>query len=163
MNIGNVVTYTVQISLWSLFFNRLTVLNISQENVTRDSPFNRTKYENKFFTRLVPACSQSLLQTDMKMSRRDMLTNQACPDFSPSLSNHGLCLSRNAANSDDVFKSNPHLSAFKSSFRPKHYIGEVETIPDDSTKHIYTFFVDGNLYKDLKRGIEWNITKNHGL
>ena len=127
--------------------------------MTINSPFNRVKYEKEYFTRFVPVCSQSRLQSDMKSSRREVLTDQACSDFSPSLSNHGLCMTRNAEDLDDVFKSNPHLSAFKRAFRPKKFIGGVKYISDDSKKHYFSFFMDGNLYKDLKRGIEWNITK----
>ena len=142
----------------SYTFHRLT-LDISQQSRKNDSLFDRTKYEKEFFTRLVPACSQRLLQGDMNLDHLDKHQAHECSDFSPSLSNHGLCLTRNAAKLDNVFNPSSHLSSFKSVFRPKHFVERVEMIPDDSKKHYFTFLMDGNSYKDLKRGIEWNITK----
>ena len=112
------------------------------------------------FTRLVPICSQTLLQRKAKLNHIRQDVDRTCSDFVPSLSNHGLCLTRNGASLDKIFTSNSHLSTFQNIFRPKQYHQEVENIKKDRSNHHFTFFMDGNSYKDLKRGMDWNSSSN---
>ena len=140
-------------------FGSYALLNGSQFNESADFSFNQMKYQRDFFTRLVPICSQGLSQSEIKSSHLNQVIDQACSDFSPSLSNHGLCLTRNGENMDEVFTANPQLSVFKRIFLPKNIRQDVKKIANDPTKHHFTFVIDGNSYKDLKSGMEWNNTR----
>lgn len=109
----------------------------------------------------MPTCSQSLLQTKIDSAHLHHAIDTACSDFVPSLSNHGLCLTRNGASLDTIFTFNSYMETFQSIFRPKKYHHEVQNINDERSSHHFTFFVDGNSYKDLKKGIDWNTPSNN--
>ena len=140
-------------------FNSFTAANLSRLNPTTELPFINTRYEKEHFTRLVPGCSQSMLEAEIKSNHFQHTAQKACSDFVLSYSNHGLCLTRNGGYLDAIFTASPHLSAFKRILRPKKFSKEVENSTNDPTKHHFTFFMDANSYKDMKRGIKWNSTK----
>ena len=83
-----------------------------------------------------------------------------CSDFIPTLTNHGICLTKNAANLDRLFKPGDYLAKFKETFYPPQYHHEVENIQADLSRHHFTFFVDGNSFHDLKKGKEWKVSSN---
>ena len=104
---------------------------------------------------MVPICSQSFLQEDIE------LTNgiyEACSDFLPSYSNHGLCLTRNGANLDTIYRTSEYLQIFNKTFIPSRHQQKTQNIPKPISRHHFTFIIDGNRYKDLKRGKNWNMT-----
>ena len=123
-------------------------------------PFHRKQYNELLFSRLVPICKQATLQTKAQSHYANKEVDMKCSDFLPSFSNHGICLTRNAANLDQMFTSNSHLSTFQSTFCPRHSYQEVENISRDRSKHYFSFFLDGNTYKDLRRGMDWNTSSN---
>ena len=114
------------------------------------------RYMQSWFPRLVPNCGKNLL----KKPNKDRYVNEndglKCSGFLPAFTNHGLCLTRNGINPDKIFNSIPYLNAFQSSFLFGNEKYEVKNMSSDLSDRRYSFVIDGNRYKDLKRGIEWN-------
>ena len=123
--------------------------------------FNQEKYDRVLLSRLLPICKQSMLQAKA-IKRKGKRDNpmMICSEFLPTHSNHGFCLTRNAANLDKVFKPSEHLSTFQDIFYPSNSEHSVKNIQRDLSAHHFTFLVDANSYKDLKRGKEWKTSSN---
>ena len=143
--------------LCTIYFYRFSAVHL---NGPMQYSFNRKEYNESLFTRLVPSCSQGMLQKQSHSNHMKQDVDLPCSDFLPSFSNHGICLTRNGATLDQIFKSNSHLSTFQSIFHPKQYHQKVQRISQDRSAHYFSFFLDGNTYKDLKRGMDWNISTN---
>ena len=129
-------------------------------NVTQN-PFNKNEYDESLFTRLLPICEQSMLQTEainIHSSTNDVM--MGCSEFLPTLTTRGICLTRNAENLDQILKTNSHLSTFQDTFYPPRHQHNVENITTDLSTHHFSFVIDSNTYKDLKRGKDWNISSN---
>ena len=117
-------------------------------------------YKELLVTKMIPICSQSFLQTSLELTNEWQKVYEACSDFLPSYSNHGLCLTRNGRKLDTIYRTSEHLETFHKTFLPSRYQHEVRHISRDISRHHFTFIIDGNRYKDLKRGEEWNMTSN---
>ena len=117
------------------------------------------EYEKFLFTKFLPMCKQSMLQDEAIKGSLDHPI-LLCSDFIPTLTNHGICLSKNSADLDRLFKPGDYLSKFKETFYPQQYHHEVENIQADLSFHHFTFFVDGNSFQDLKKGTEWKSSSN---
>jgi len=98
------------------------------------------------------------MQTNSRSNDEWHDANEACSDFLPSFSNHGLCLTRNGEKAEHIFKTNSDLLAFQNAFIPHGYNRKVTKIDRDQSAHDFTFIIDGNNYKNLKRGDDWNTT-----
>jgi len=117
-------------------------------------------FKELLFTKMVPICRQSFLQENLELTTEWENIYEACSDFIPSYSNHGICLTRNGATLDTLYKNNEYLQTFNKTFIPSRYQQEIHNIPRDISRRHYTFIIDGNRYKDLKSGKDWNITSN---
>ena len=131
-------------------------LPINHQTSSARQFWNQTKYTENFFTNMIPICKEALLDTNIESPRISPDQFDACSQFIPALSNHGLCLTRNGAALDSIFRKSNHLSSFQNVFVPRGYINKVANIKEDQSGHHFSFIVDGNKYKDLKRGTEWN-------
>lgn len=132
-------------------------LSITHGNYTNEHLFDKETYEKVLFTRFVPICKQSMLQDEpIETNGKNNESMMVCSDFLPTITNHGICLSKNAANLDEIFKTNGYLSHFRDVFYHDRSQHEVKYIERDPAKHHFTFLVDGNSYNDLKRGKNWN-------
>ena len=132
-----------------------------QGNHSSDYQFDNIKYEKVLITKLLPICLQRMLQdeavvTDKKIDNTMMI----CSKFLPTITNHGLCLTNNAAHLNEIFKPNDFLTKFEDTFYPVQSQHEVKNIGTDLATHHLTFLVDGNSYKDLKRGTDWTASSN---
>jgi hypothetical protein len=100
-----------------------------------------------------------MLQTEaINIHGNDIM--MGCSEFLPTLTTRGICLTRNAENLDQILKPNSYLSTFQDTFYPPGHQHEVENITTDLSTHHFSFVVDSNTYKDLKRGKDWNISSN---
>ena len=112
-------------------------------------------------TKLLPICKQSMLQSKTKSKHeRNDDPMMICSEFLPTLSNHGFCLTRNAANLDRIFKSSDYMSTFRDIFYPPNSKHDVKNIQRDLSAHHFTLLIDGNSYKNLKRGKDWKVSAN---
>ena len=108
----------------------------------------------------MPICSPTLLDERVKSNNTRQEVDMTCSNFLPSLSNHGLCLTKNGGRLDQIFTSNSYLSTFQDIFRPNQYPQEIKNIKKERSSQHFTFLVDRNSYKDLKRGMDWNSSSN---
>ena len=113
------------------------------------------KYQEMFFTKMIPFCEEAFLNTNGKLVNISMDILSACFQFIPTYSNNGLCLTRNGASLETRFRENRRLSSFKDTFLPIKYNQSVKNIKEDQSGHHFTFLIDGNKFKDLKRGVDW--------
>ena len=94
---------------------RLT--SVVQQNHSGQNFFNKEEYKKFLYTKFVPLCKQSMLQDEAVANNQvseDFIL--ICSDFIPTLTNHGICLTKNAANLDGLFKSGDYLAKFKETF-----------------------------------------------
>ena len=100
--------------------------SIDQQNHSEQNFFNKEEYKKFLYTKFLPMCKQSMLQ-DEAITQNQGIDNiiLICSDFIPTLTNHGICLTKNAANLDRMFKPGDYLSKFKETFFSTHkYIFE---------------------------------------
>ena len=79
-----------------------------------------------------------------------------CTDFRPSFSNEGLCFTRNGAEVDTMYKKTPYMEIFKKIMIPGRINDTIISNKGSGIQYQYSFMVDANRYKDLKRGEVWN-------
>ena len=110
---------------------------------------------------VIPYCSKMIAKQD-RVKKTSLIENHdtRCFDFFPRFTNHGLCLTKNGANLTKILKNSKNLANFEETFHPSNANYELEYISKDSSNHQFGFLIDGNRYKDLKRGVEWNKTSN---
>ena len=105
------------------------------------------KNENNWFlnawrTSLVPICKDSSVSPA-----------KDCADFRPSFSNNGLCFTRNGIPTDMMFKKTPYMDSFNNIMLYGATNTEVLRNRGSGIQHQYSFLVDANRYKDLRRGL----------
>ena len=122
---------------------------------SNQSLYDKKKDKEMFFTKMIPFCKEAFLDTHKKSSNISTDTFDACSQFIPAFSNNGLCLTRNGARLETIFRKNLHLTNFQDVFIPQEYNQTIRYISEEQSGHHLTFFVDGNKYNDLKRGIDW--------
>ena len=122
-------------------------------------------------TKFVPICSQSQLQKKVSDQtsygeESDQDEDMKCSEFVPSLSNRGFSITRNGESLNKIFNDNAYLTAFQNTFNLKEFSKhgpnnkEIRKISSEQANHHFTFLVDGNSYKDLKKGKNWNGSTN---
>ena len=120
---------------------------------------NAKHCKDPFYTKLIPTCIQRNLLSKFSPISADTSQNDdsTCTDFIPSFSNHGLCLTKNGADLDTLFHQNEYLGTFKKVFNFQEYHKEIKNIAEQPSEQHMTFIIDGDSFKNLKRGSsEWN-------
>ena len=132
-----------------------------QANHSSNYQFDMEKYEKVLITKLLPICMQRMLQDKAYAIDKEIdNTMMICSDFLPTITNHGICLTNNAAHVNKTFKPSDFLKTFEKTFYPAKSQHEVKNIDTDLAAHHLTFLIDGNSYKDLKRGTDWAASSN---
>lgn len=130
---------------------------MAQDNYFDERLFDKEKYEKFLFTKFLPICKQSMLQDEQIDNDQDG-SMMICSDFLPTITNHGICLTKNAASLNEIFKASDYISKFQGAFLPVQSQQKVKNIERDPLKHHFTILVDGNSYNYLERGKYWNTT-----
>ena len=81
-----------------------------------------------------------------------------CADFMPSFTNEGLGFTRNNANLDIIYQPSAYMNDFKKTMLFNRNISTIRRIKGSGINHQYSFLINANRYKDLKRGVNWNRT-----
>ena len=131
-----------------------------QGDTSENSIFNETLYRKTLFTRMIPICTQTHPEDWLESTSALQENEGSCSDFIPSISNHGFCVTRNRDKLDTIFKQNNHMKSFATTFIPTNYVDVVKNISKKQSDYHFTFIIDGNQYKNLKRGMFWNVTLN---
>ena len=109
-------------------------------------------YLQAWYNSLIPLCREN---------SGHVLTD--CADFRPAFTNQGMCFTRNAGKIHEMFKTTEYMDAFKGTFTPKRGNEEIKFIKGSGIQHQYSFVIDANRYKDMKRGKKWNKTTDTTL
>ena len=127
---------------------------------TAEEEFNAyyERYLQSWFKMLVPICREFTLNEKKRKGYILDVIDLKCIDFLPAFTNNGLCLTRNADAIDKVFKPNKHLQSFKQVFLSGRDEHNGTKVRKSGSGYKYAFVIDGNRYKDLKRGLDWNKT-----
>ena len=134
--------------------NILGDIGFSDDNLRVKNPKTTTET-------MIPYCGKIIAQQDrVKGTSSIHKYDTRCLDFLPRFTNHGLCLTRNGADLDDILKLSKNVKNFKEIFSSPHRAKTVKQISKDTAENQFGFLIDGNRYKDLKRGFDWNKPSN---
>ena len=81
-----------------------------------------------------------------------------CSDFKPSFTNEGLGFTRNGADLDKIFYPSSYMNNFQRIMLYNKSTSNIRPIKGSGINYQYSFLVNAQRYKDLKRGIKWNQT-----
>ena len=97
---------------------------------------------------LIPLCKQ---QSEHQLHH--------CVDFQPSLTNNGMCFTKNGASSSDIYKDTEYIRTFREVFlKGRNNLG-ISKNEGSGEGFKYTFMIDAQKVMDLKNGLNWNQTK----
>ena len=97
---------------------------------------------------LIPLCTN-----------RSQTTPHLCSDFQPSLSNNGICFTKNQAPINDIYRNLSYIKTFKDTFLKQRDEFPVLKNMGSGMRYKNTFLINANQVMDLKRGLKWNRTK----
>ena len=114
-------------------------------------------------TKLIPLCGLMHPEDSTEFRGEIDGIQLSCTDFIPSISNDGLCVTRNSFKMEEIFTHNSHLSKFTAAFVSGNSSSKVENISKKQSEYHFTLIVDRNRYNNLKRGRIWNETTNEKI
>ena len=118
-------------------FDRKTVIK------TSDFPMMKSWSQS-----IVPVCMQDSFSLPMD-----------CADFVPSFTNEGLGFTRNGANIETMYRPSLYRKDFKTTMLFNQTNAYLKFVKGSGINNQYTFLLNTNQYKDLRRGIKWNQTQ----
>ena len=92
-------------------------------------------------------------------TNRSQTTPHLCSDFQPSLSNNGICFTKNQAPINDIYRNLSYIKTFKDTFLKQRDEFPVLKNMGSGMRYKNTFLINANQVMDLKRGLKWNRTK----
>ena len=113
--------------------------------------------------KLIPICDAIHPDEMIDSDEVDSSIQHLCQEFVPSISNNGICLTRNGHPLTSLFRETWHLSNFTRTFVPSNYEYEVANISNKQSEYHFTFMVDESRYNNLKRGKAWNVTAHEKI
>ena len=97
---------------------------------------------------LIPLCTN-----------RSQTTPHLCSDFKPSLSNTGICFTKNQAPLNDIYGNLSYIKTFKDTFLKERDEFPILKNMGSGMRYKNAFLINANQVMDLKRGSKWNRTK----
>ena len=82
-----------------------------------------------------------------------------CSEFIPSLTNRGMCFTKNLAPIKDIYHSSRYLENFHETFLSGRDIFPMLKNFGSGMRYKNSFLVDASRAMDLKNGLKWNKTK----
>ena len=116
------------------------------ENLNFDE--RKTMYQNTWKDSLIPICTNS-----SDASAHD------CYEFQPSLTNLGMCLTKNLAPIHDIFQDTLYLRTFYETFLSDRNNFTIIKINANRLKFKDSFLIDSHRIMDLRSGLQWNNSK----
>ena len=105
-------------------------------------------YQRTWQLSLVPLCKE-------QSHRRPT----PCTDFIPSLTNNGMCFTKNSAPTKEIYKQTRYIKAFSEVFLKGRDEFNVSNNDGSGKGFKYSFVVDAQRVMDLRNGLNWNQTK----
>ena len=105
-------------------------------------------YLNTWHESIIPLCSDHIKKAP-----------HLCTEFRPSLTNHGICFTRNQGSLHDIYKMNPYIKGFENTFLHGRDQLAVQKNKGNGPRFKYSFMIDANRVMDLRKGPEWNDTE----
>ena len=97
---------------------------------------------------LIPLCTN-----------RSQTSPHLCSEFAPSLSNNGLCFSKNQAPVDNIYRDRSYMSTFKHVFLKERDAFPILTNMGSGQRYKNAFLLNANQVMDLRRGLKWQQVK----
>ena len=86
-------------------------------------------------------------------------TPTLCSEFKPSLSNQGMCFTKNQGPVDDIYKSTPYITTFNKTLLVDREQFLIPKNMGSGMRYKTSFLINANQVMDLKKGLKWNETK----
>ena len=105
-------------------------------------------YLNNWKESLIPLCSNT-----------SQTSPHLCSEFRPSLSNNGLCFTKNQAPLDNIYRDRPYIQTFNDVFLKERDEFPVSKNMGSGQRYKNSFLINANQVMDLRRGVTWKQTK----
>ena len=106
-----------------------------------------------------------MYRDDWKESLIPLCTNRSqtaphlCSEFRPSLSNNGLCFTKNQAPIDHIYRDRPYMQTFKRVFLKGRDEFTILNNMGSGRRYKNSFLINANQVMDLRRGQKWDQIK----
>ena len=97
---------------------------------------------------LIPLCTN-----------RSQTAPHLCSEFIPSLSNNGLCFTKNQAAVENIYIDMPYIKTFKDVFLKERDEFPILKNMGSGRRYKNSFLLNANQVMDLRRGLKWMQTK----
>ena len=97
---------------------------------------------------LIPLCTN-----------RSQTSPHLCSEFRPSLSNNGLCFTKNQAPVDNIYTDRSYIQIFKDVFLKERDEFPILKNMGSGRRYKNTFLLNADQVMDLRRGMKWKQTK----
>ena len=97
---------------------------------------------------LIPLCTD-----------RSQTAPHLCSEFRPSLTNNGLCFTKNQAPLDNIYRNMPYMQTFKETFIKERDKFPISNNMGSGRRYKNAFLLNANQIMDLRRGRKWDQTK----
>ena len=81
-----------------------------------------------------------------------------CSEFRPSLSNRGMCFTKNQAPVDEIYRTTQYTKAFTDAFLGDRDNFNISKNVGSGKRYKTTFLINANQVMDMKNGMKWNLT-----
>ena len=105
-------------------------------------------YEDNWRDSLIPLCTN-----------RSLTAPHLCSEFRPSLSNQGMCFTKNQAPLNEIYRPSEYMEAFANTFLRDRDVFPILPNMGSGMRYKTAFMVNSNQVMDMKKGREWNQTK----
>ena len=112
------------------------------KSTERESAYLHTWRES-----LIPLCSN-----------KSGTSPHLCSEFIPSLTNRGMCFTKNLAPIKDIYRSSLYLENFNETFLSGWDVFPILPNFGSGMKYKNSFLIDASRAMDLKNGLNWNKT-----
>ena len=82
-----------------------------------------------------------------------------CSDFIPSLSNRGICFTKNQAPVNEIYRQTKYIKTFTDAFLSNRDNFTLLKNMGSGRRYKTAFVINANRVMDMRNGIEWNQTK----
>ena len=102
-------------------------------------------YQDIWRNSLIPLCTD-----------RPTIAPHLCSEFRPSLSNHGMCITKNQAPAHEIFRPTEYMKMFTDVFFRDRDNFNISKNIGSGMRYKTAFLINANQFMDMKNGLKWN-------
>ena len=129
---------------WSFFRNGFTLKKFKHLSDAE----KETMYHDTWRNSLIPLCTN-----------KSLTAPHLCSEFRPSLSNYGMCFTKNQAPLSDIYSPTEYMNIFNDAFLNDRDIFENMKNKGSGMRYKTAFVINADQVMDMKKGMKWNAAK----